>query len=100
MKHKGWLWRASCGLCWYKSRFYKSRQIARLLALLHVWTNHPYDHMTISAVDTDTYQRNREEAEGTDDGCRSVLLGIAVIGALLGLMLCAYWIGSLADGWM
>ena len=54
-----WLWNTTCRQCGYRSHFYKRKSVARVLALLHAITKHPYGAMTIAAVDQDTYRRNR-----------------------------------------
>ena len=53
-----WLWRASCGLCGYKSRWHKHQVVAHILALWHSIRQHPYGHMTIACVDMETYASN------------------------------------------
>jgi hypothetical protein len=64
-----WLWRASCGLSGYKSRWHRHQFVAHLLALWHSIGQHPYGHMTIACVDTETYASNRRTATDSQEGC-------------------------------
>jgi hypothetical protein len=49
-----WFWQAQCkdrSGCHWKSRWFRSRQMARTMARLHVAVRHPWGKVTIGATD-------------------------------------------------
>lgn len=48
MKYR-WEWQVTCGLCGFKSRFYRFHNIARVRAIFHAIHRHIFGHTKIAA---------------------------------------------------
>jgi hypothetical protein len=48
MKYR-WEWQVTCDRCGFKSRFYRSRNIARARAVIHAFCSHIFGQTTIAA---------------------------------------------------
>ena len=56
-----WLWNTTCDLCGHRGRHYRWLWMAKLAAIAHSLTRHPYGHMRIHAVDQGIYEKNRQD---------------------------------------
>ena len=52
-----WLWNARCPLCGWSSKNHKHETVARIRALWHSITEHPYGHLIVSAHDPNEDRR-------------------------------------------